>query len=113
MFLVQSTVGDLRRAVQQRDKLPETKLQAYWSHSSIVRKDPKVEISILATTPVLQRRFARACAAGCVVAADGRLKFNLLVRPLTVLGCLKPAGQSGLWALALTSDMGCDAWCPQ
>ncbi|CAE7659964.1 unnamed protein product, partial [Symbiodinium sp. CCMP2592] len=99
------TVGDLRRAVQQCDKLPEVESQAYWCHSSIVRKGPKSEISILATTPALQRRFARACAAGCVVAADGGFKFNLLGWPLTVLGCLNPAGEFGLCALALTSDM--------
>ena len=103
-FMSCRSAGELRAIIARHTSMPPKMTQGYFCYSYVSPPaQKKLKVTLVATTRALQKRWVDS--PHCQAAADGGFKFNLLGWPLHVLGCVNPAGNFGLCALALTSTM--------
>ncbi|CAE7232615.1 unnamed protein product [Symbiodinium natans] len=96
-------IGQLREAINKRKALPAARDRGYFCYSSVSTDGKKNKVAMVATTRLLQERWVNQ--PSCVASMDGGFKFNLLGWPLHVLGHVNEAGQFGLCALGLSSNL--------
>ena len=96
-------IGQLREAINKRKTLPAARDRGYFCYSSVCTDGKKPKFAMVATTRLLQERWVNQ--PSCVASMDGGFKFNLLGWPLHVLGHVNEAGQFGLCALGLSSNL--------
>ena len=99
------SLGDLRAFMASHSAVPADQSKPYFCVAIARKDDGKPFVSVMATTLLLQRRWADISAAGLSACADSGYKFNVAGWPLTWLAGVNPAGELGVCGIGMTSRM--------